>query len=150
MARRSPTNPRYRRDAGVGKTRRSAASAKPKREVGERGSSGGGRKREPAKKRRWFDPLPTPDTPEFKRWRRIWAALFVIGAVLAVYALYARESQAGTLALVGAYICLLPAIYIDITKVRRMRKQLLAEQQSGGKKAKDDSSATGSADEKGR
>ncbi len=149
MARRSQNNPRYRKDAQIGKTRKSSASAKPKRDAGERGTWTSAKKDAEPKKRRWFEPLPTPDTPEFKRWRRIWAILFVMGAMFSVFALYQKAAPIGAWSLVAAYTCLFSAIYIDITKIRRMRKAMLVEMQSGGKKTTKSSADEGT-EKKGR
>ncbi len=70
MARRNPQNERYRKDAKVGATRRSAASAKPKRELGDTSSSSKPVAKKGASKSgpRY---LPNPDTPEFRRWNII-------------------------------------------------------------------------------
>jgi hypothetical protein len=123
---------------------------KPKRAAGDR--TGGAGKAEP-KKRRWLEPLPTPDTPEFKLWRRVWVGLFVAGAILSVFALFQRESPNALPVLIAAYACLASAILIDIFKVRRIRKQYAAEQAAGGrKKGAGGSSASkgGEPEEKGR
>ena len=73
MARRSPTNNRYQKGTTPkGSTRKSAASAKPKRSVGESSKS----KKTAAKgakntnKGSWSSGLP--DTPEYKKYRRLW------------------------------------------------------------------------------
>jgi len=135
MTRRGVQNPRYRKD-DLGKTRKSAASAKPKRVAGEkpsgRGSSAGSKgASEPVRGwRRFFQPLPTPDTPEFKRWRKIWGGFFVAGVVFTAFSLYQWQTQVGTYSLMAAYACLFSAIFIDITKIRRMRREW-ADQESG-------------------
>lgn len=139
MARRSAQNPRYRKDAQIGKTRKSAASAKPKREIGERpvkatGSSAGktGKGRPPGGFR-------DPDTPEFKRWRKIWFVLLVSAMVFSLGAWVLRDLQTvNGLTLGLAYACLFGAFYIDLTKIRRMRKTYDAEHWAKVKPKKDD------------
>ncbi len=146
MARRSAQNPRYQRDAKIGSTRRSAASAKPKRESGTSGGSGG-KKSSSASKSKARVPFE-PDTPEFKRWRKIWLGLLVAAIVFSVGAWYGKETPAGTLGLVFAYSTLFSALYIDLTKIRRMRKEWQAQNSTDSKKkdvkkseAKDDKKA---------
>lgn len=138
MARRSAQNPRYQKGKEVGTTRKSAASAKPKRSAGDTGSSTSA----PEKKNRFFQPLPVPDTPEFKKWRKIWLGLLVAAVVFSLGA-WAGQSgsidigQGGTLSLFAAYTCIFAAVYIDVTKIRRMRKDYAAElDKSGGKPPK--------------
>lgn len=132
MARRSASNPRYQRDAQIGKTRRSAASAKPKRGKGEAASSAG------KKKSRGRGRIQlNPDTPEFKLWRRIWFGLLAAAMVFSIGAFVFREGgPAGTPMLVAAYVCLFGAFYVDLAKIRRMRKEWLASQNGGDKASK--------------
>lgn len=126
MARRSATNPRYQKDAQIGKTRRSAASAKPKRGQGEAASSV--RKKESkGKKRIRF----SPDTPEFRRWRRIWLVLLLGAVILSISAFVFREGgPVATVTLVAAYVCLFGAFFVDLTKIRRLRKEWVASQKN--------------------
>ncbi len=149
MGRRNPNNPRYRKDS-LGKTRKSAASAKPKRAAGDRASSSGKKKgaaSEVTGWRKFFQPLPTPDTPEFRMWRKIWLALFIAGAVFTVTALLQRSSPSGNWILVAAYSCLIGAILIDVLKIRKMRREYadeLARGSKGKKGGKKGSAAKGS------
>ncbi|MDZ4063721.1 MAG: hypothetical protein U1E22_03540 [Coriobacteriia bacterium] len=160
MARRSASNPRYRRDAELGKTRKSAARAKPKREKGtvevKRASgkkSASSSKPEVKGWRKFFQPLPTPNTPEFRRWRKIWAGLMITGTVLFFGALWLRGTEIGYWPLAMTYACLFAAIYIDWTKLRPMRKAMLGGDAKGAPsaKAKEDKgdSAGGSSAKKG-
>ena len=140
MARRSAQNPRYQKGKEIGTTRKSAASAKPKRSAGGTGSG----KSEPEKKSRFFQPLPIPDTPEFKRWRKIWLGLLIAAVIFSLGA-WAGQSgnvdigQAGTLSLFAAYTCIFAAVYIDVTKIRRMRKDYAAQLEKSGQKPTKDS-----------
>jgi hypothetical protein len=135
MTRRGAQNPRYQKGKEIGSTRKSAASAKPKRASGDTGPAKGG----PAKKSRFFQPLPVPETPEFKRWRKIWLGLLVAAVVFSIGAWWSQNNAPGTVSTVSlfaAYTCIFAAVYIDITKIRRMRKQYAAElEKGGGKKA---------------
>ncbi len=140
MARRSPNNPRYQKSAQLGSTRRSAASAKPKRGRGEAGSSAGGKKGKGGTK----TAVPfNPDTPEFKQLRRIWFGLLMVAMAFALAAfLLKAEGVLGTAILAASYLCLFAAFYIDFAKIRPMRKAWLAER-SGDKKSGGAAKASG-------
>lgn len=149
MARRNPQNERYRKDAQIGSTRRSASSAKPKRSAGSVDSRGGtGRSSASAKKRIPFE----PDTPRFRRWRKYWLGLLVAAIVFSLGAYWQQGTVSGTAALIMAYTCLAAGVYIDITKIRRMRKEWRVEQEElakGKKKVKKaDATATANDDAK--
>lgn len=124
MARRSPQNDRYKKDAKIGSTRRSAASAKPKRDVASAGGSSGSKssKTAPEKKGRVF--LPNPETPEFKRWNMLnyvalGVALAAAGGVLLVGRTYPQWVTYGLWVIWG--IGLASSMYIQIKIIRPMR-----------------------------
>lgn len=117
MARRNPANPRYQKGSDVGKTRRSAASAKPKRNAGDSPSI-----QSAEKKSRPRLLAPVPDDPEYKRLRNVWIGLLAAGIVLSGIAWWQQATRFGTFALALAYACIFTALYIDFTKLRHMRK----------------------------
>jgi uncharacterized membrane protein YcjF (UPF0283 family) len=141
MARRAPNNPRYQKFTGPeGKTRKSAAAAKPKK-----ASSGSSKpsttKASSGSKSKSRTPaiaMRNPETPEFTAYRRKWWIALVIGLVLTavsyamqryVTAPWARSGQAVTLGL--AYAAIIYAFYIDWTKMRPLRKEAYEQQKSG-------------------
>lgn len=127
MARRSPSNPRYQKKAGeLGKTRRSAASAKPKRAAGENSASASRSKRAKGKKDRPKLFVPVPTTPEFKRWRKIWMGLLSAAVIFSLVAWWQRDTTPGAVALVLAYGCIFGSLYIDFAKMRPLRKKAIA------------------------
>jgi predicted cobalt transporter CbtA len=142
MARRAPTNPRYQKYTGPeGKTRKSAAAAKPKKassgssKPSTSGKSASGSK---SKSRTSAIAMRNPETPEFKAYRRQWWIALVAGLALTgvsyalqrfVTAPWARTAQAMTLGL--AYACIIFAFYIDWTKMRPLRKEAYEQQKSG-------------------
>lgn len=146
MARRNAQNERYRKGAQIGKTRKSASSAKPKRSaatVETRGGVKGSSAASSAKK------IPfEPDTPRFRRWRKYWLGLLVAAIVFSLGAWWQQGTIAGTAALVAAYTCLAAGIYIDLTKIRRMRREWRAEQEELAKGKKKPAKADESAAEK--
>jgi hypothetical protein len=135
MGRRSPQNPRYQRHADIGTTRRSAASAKPKRGAGNAGDSSAGKSKGSGASKKPTRQLDiVPDTPEFRRWRKIWVGLLVAAIVFSLSAWFFRESMSGNLSLVFAYSCIFSSFFIEFTKLRPMRKEWI-ELKAGGKKA---------------
>ncbi|HSK46587.1 MAG TPA: hypothetical protein VLA05_01115 [Coriobacteriia bacterium] len=132
MARRSPQNERYQKNtAPAGKTRRSSASAKPKREAEQTGSSAP--KKKPAAARQ---PLViNPPTEEFRRWRRIWWMLLLGSVVFTFASLAVRQwlgqPQIANILLFIGYAGIFAALYLDWTKLRRMRKEWMDLQKSG-------------------
>lgn len=133
MARRSATNARYQKyQEPAGQTRKSAASAKPKRSSGSTTASGGASKSKPSKAsaaagRRAI--MVNPTTPEFKKLRRNWWILLVVGLVLTTASWAVRDYLDTTWALEASYVvlglayaCIFYALFIDWTKMRPMRQ----------------------------
>ncbi|MBS3957020.1 MAG: hypothetical protein KGZ40_05785 [Clostridiales bacterium] len=116
MARRSPSNPRYQKGASIGKTRRSAASAKP-----TRGAGADSKKASTRKKRRSIL-APVPSNPEFRRWRKIWLGALGAAIVFSGFAWWQQGTWPGTAVLILAYACIFTAFYIDFRKMRPLRK----------------------------
>ena len=134
MARRSATNARYQKyQEPVGQTRKSAASAKPKR------SSSTTPVKSAAKKSGRRVPLAIePTTAEFRGVRRTWwvllgAALLLTTAswVLRAYVHTSWAGQAATGVLGLAYGTIFYALYLDWTKMRPMRKAAFQAAKSG-------------------
>ena len=134
MARRSATNARYQKyQEPVGQTRKSAASAKPKR------SSTTTPVKSAAKKSGRRVPLAIePTTAEFRGVRRTWwvllgAALLLTTAswVLRAYVHTSWAGQAATGVLGLAYGTIFYALYLDWTKMRPMRKAAFQAAKSG-------------------
>ena len=134
MARRSATNARYQKyQEPAGQTRKSAASAKPKR------SSSTAPVKSSAKKSGRRVPLTVePSTPEFRNVRRTWwillgAALLLTTAswALRAYVHTTWSGQAATGVLGLAYGSIFYALYLDWTKMRPMRKAAIQAAKSG-------------------
>ena len=80
MARRSPYNDRYRKEANTGSTRRSASSMKPKRKAAEPSSAK--KTSGPAKGKTTATVAGRlPDTPEVRFYNRLYLVLFGIAIV---------------------------------------------------------------------
>lgn len=118
-------NERYQKHtAPAGKTRKSAAAAKPKRDAGAQS-----KKKSPAKRSRSAF-IGNPPTEEFRRLRKLWwillggSLIFTMGSLairewLQSWALY--QQVAGAMLGIG-YVMIGAALYIDLTKIRKMRK----------------------------
>lgn len=135
MSRRSAQNARYRKDAQIGSTRKSAASAKPKRDAGvaAKPAKSTGKKSSSAGAKKAVQ--INPDTPQFKMWRRIWLALLLVAMVLSggSFALRNVNDTVMKIVLTLAYVCIFAAFFIDYTIIRRLRNEW-QEARSGGKK----------------
>ncbi len=134
MARRSPLNPRYQKNTGpAGKTRRSASSAKPKREAG--GHAPAPKKAKPTLREALRG---GPSTPEMKRWRQIWwgaiGAAFVV-ALLAAFVPAVKNNRVLLLAATVAYLVFLGgAVYIDLGIIRKLRREAMEAARRGKQK----------------
>jgi len=154
MARRSATNERYQKyTSPSGKTRKSAAAAKPKRATGAAPAKAKGKSTSSGKSGPW-----TPQTPEYKRLRKLWWWLLGSALVLTT-ASWAVRTYAPQLPVVvssmmlgAAYAAIFTALYIDWTKMRKMRNEWVkagrpaVEPTKSAKAEKADSSASGQED----
>ena len=140
MSKRAPTNARYQKyQEPPGKTRKSAAAAKPSRKATGTSSTASKPKTATGRRAARID----PQTPEFKALRKQWWILLLTGVVLvtASWAVryidkpggflsaqiaigsfnmtYAALLASVTLGL--AYACIFYALYLDFAKMRPMR-----------------------------
>lgn len=125
MGQRSPHNARYQKYTKPGgKTRRSAASAKPKREVGKAGESTSSSKKSTSGRGGYA----VPQTPEYRKWRNVWwATLGASAACALIYLALAKSipAQAKFALLLGCYVFLGIGMYLDWRKVRPAREAAL-------------------------
>ncbi len=128
-------NERYQKqNAHAGKTRKSASSAKPKREAGTYSSSP--EKKAPAKKKKptWSEMVPS--TPEIKKWRRIWYVFLAIAIVGFGVAYWGQQVRSNVLSTVGFIVELVGvgvAITIDLVVIRKLRTQAIKDRDAGKK-----------------
>jgi uncharacterized membrane protein YcjF (UPF0283 family) len=146
MARRSPQNDRYKKDANIGSTRKSAASAKPKRPQAESGTSGTPAKAERSRTKAKAKParilLPNPDTEEFKRWNMINYALLGMALLFALVVLAVGPQLQKTpwyfVLWAGWGASLAGSMYIQIVKLRKLRQEWVDSGQAAAKAKADD------------
>ena len=159
MSTRNPMNERYQ-DEGkpAGKTRKSAASAKPatkaassvRMETKEKPKKGlfGGKKNDTAskggKKKNKNAPvnpkrLQHPDTPEYKKWHTVWIVLIVVAIAMTLFGLIARNlfnwgSFSIVLVVVGDAM-LIGAVLIDVFLLSKMRTRYAQQVKADRSKA---------------
>ncbi|MEG0072288.1 MAG: hypothetical protein RR362_03400 [Raoultibacter sp.] len=164
MTQRNPMNDRYQSDEIKGQTRKSAASAKPKTraassvhveelhppkkkgffakaaapapakssgKTGGSASNSGGRV-----KSEYYN----PPTQEYKRMRRVWWVLLVgaIAMTAASWGIRTMMPSAETVSMVTlglAYIMIIAALYVDFSKIRKIRRAYQNEMESKKTKA---------------
>lgn len=140
MSQRSPMNPRYQKGTGPkGQTRRSAASAKPKRDLAEStGASrpkSGSSKSKPSVKERYAATVPA--NPLYKTYRRVWWGALGVALLSLVVSLamsfepllsWGGETGATVAASLsyGALGLIAYSWYIDLRKIRPIMKEWAA------------------------
>ena len=136
-------NDRYKADI-KGKTRKSASSAKPKREAGVSTSAVPAKAAAKGVQRRWWQagggarqPLPSaPSTPEMKKLRRIWWGLMVAAVLtaLAMVPASGMKNRALDYALIAFYVIVLgSALYLEFGPLRKARQAAVASAKKGAK-----------------
>lgn len=140
MTQRNPMNERYTTEDRKGSTRKSASSAKP---VSKAASSvrvqantktkqqkKAEQKAERQKQRELDAQYYNPPTEEYKKLRRWWW-IFLVGAiVLTLMSWFGRAflpEWAMYVTLGLAYVCIIAALYIDFSKIRKVRRAYQAE-----------------------
>ena len=147
MSQRNPMNDRYQTDEHVGKTRKSAASAKPKTKAAATvrvqstkkpqkkgffgGGGGGNQQSKSAKKlerekraelnRKYYH----PPTREYQRMRKLWWGL-IIGAIVCGVVTFAGQQLLPTplvyVLLAVTYLLAVAALLLDSMKIRKLRR----------------------------
>jgi len=136
VARRSASNERYGKNtAPAGKTRKSASAAKPKRAnaSGAAPSKSGKSSKAAVKKR---PPVVyNPNTPEYKKWRSIWWGFLGLAVVLTTASFFlmpprGNQQQLGVILLGTGYAAIAASLYLDFTKLRKMREEWMKSGQA--------------------
>jgi hypothetical protein len=132
-------NERYQKDtAPSGKTRRSAASAKPKRTTE---GDAPAQKSTSSAKGKGSSARPSfsihPPTDEYRKIRRVWWVFMGAAVVLSTVSWWLwrqpMDRNYGTAVLVLAYASIGVAIWLDWTKMRPLRQEWAKEQARGKK-----------------
>lgn len=140
MTQRNPMNERYTSEERKGSTRKSASSAKP---VSKAASSvrvqsttktkeqkKAEQKAERQKQREMDAQYYNPPTEEYKKLRRLWW-IFLVGAIVLTLISWLGRTfmpEVGIYITLGlAYVCIIAALYIDFSKIRKVRRAYQAE-----------------------
>ncbi len=135
MSQRNPMNDRYQTDEHRGQTRKSAATMKPKTKAASSVRMQPATKTKQQKKadkkaarakqieidRQYYN----PPTPEYKRLRKIWWGLLIGAIVMTALSWVGRSflPEAATYVVLGlAYVCIIGALYVDFSKIRKVRR----------------------------
>ncbi|WP_239442834.1 hypothetical protein [Gordonibacter sp. An230] len=148
MSQRNPMNDRYQTDEHRGQTRKSAASAKPKAKAAssvriqptvktkqqKKAEQRAQRAKQVEIDRQYYN----PPTAEYKRLRKIWWGLLIGAIAMTVLTWLGRSflPEAGTYVTLGlAYACIIGALYVEFSKIRKVRRAYQEEMM--GKKTKE-------------
>lgn len=148
MSQRNPMNDRYQTDEHQGQTRKSAASMKPKTKaassvrvqpkVKSKQQKKADKKVARAKQTELDRQYYNPPTPEYKRLRKIWWGLLIAAIAMTALSFFGRSflPEAATYVVLGlAYVCIIGALYVDFSKIRKVRRAYQEEMM--GKKTKE-------------
>ena len=161
MTQRNPMNDRYQSDTPKGQTKRSASSLKPKtkaassvyiRPSGKTPQEKKAIRKEQRQKQHELDRrYYTPPTEEYKRLRRMWWVFLGIAIVLTALAMlvpnmFPDNASLTWVFLIPAYACIIVALWIDFSKIRKVREKYQQEMlKKHSKEAKKESTAHASA-----
>ena len=135
MSQRNPMNDRYQTDEHQGQTRKSAASMKPKSKAAssvrvqptvktkqqKKADKKAARTKQTEIDRQYYN----PPTAEYKRLRKIWWGLLIGAIVMTALSWVGRSflPEAATYVVLGlAYVCIIGALYVDFSKIRKVRR----------------------------
>lgn len=135
MSQRNPMNDRYQTDEHQGQTRKSAASMKPKSKAAatvriqptvktkqeKKAAQKADRTKQSQLDRKYYN----PPTPQYKKLRKIWWGLLIAAIVFTALSFVGRAwmpESAGLVILGLAYVCIIGALYVDFSKIRKVRR----------------------------
>lgn len=146
MSQRNPMNERYQSDEHKGKTRKSAAAAKPKTKAAssvrvvsatktpeqKKAEKKQQQKVERQKQRDLEAKYYNPPTEEYKRWRRIWWVMLILAIVMVASSFLTRwlwpDNEVVSMVVLGiGYVSIFGALAIDFVKIRKIRRNYQAE-----------------------
>ena len=165
MSQRNPLNDRYQTEEVRGKTRKSAASAKPKTQAAasvtvksakkspkdRKAEEKAARKQAQQQQRELDRKYYTPDTDRYRKLRKIWWALLVAAVLCTVVSFFFRSQLPEGVALavlLAAYAFIIAAFYIDFSKIRKERRayqeRMLALEEKKKREEKEEARANAS------
>lgn len=157
MSQRNPMNERYTRDDHKGVARKSAASAKPKAKAAssvtvvsskktpqqKKAEAKAERRKEEQRRSELNRKYYKPDTPAYKRYRKMWWACLILAVACVAGSWFLRGVVPEPMliaVLVLAYVFIIAAFVIDFWKIRKERtayqERMVAKEESESKKAR--------------
>ncbi len=147
MSQRNPMNDRYQTDEHKGQTRKSAAAMKPKSKAASSvrvqptqktpQQKKAAKKAERAKQTEIDRKYYNPPTPQYKKLRKVWWGLLIGAIVFTALSFLGRSlmPEVATYVMLGlAYACIIGALYVDFSKIRKVRRAYQEEMESGKSK----------------
>lgn len=147
MSQRNPMNDRYQKEEHRGKSRRSAASAKPKTQAAAsvhvkpktktKAEKKAIRRAERQRQADLDRKYANPPTPEYKRLRKIWWALLIAAIVCLALSFFLRDylgEFAWMVILVLSYVFIIGALWLEFSKMKKVRRAY--QEQMEAKKTK--------------
>lgn len=135
MSQRNPMNERYQNDEHQGKTRKSAASAKPKSAAASsvyikpktktKADKKAARRAERQKQAELERKYANPPTEEYKRLRKIWWVLLIGAIACLALSFFLRDSlgEFGFMViLVLSYVFIIAALWLEFSKMKKVRR----------------------------
>ncbi|WP_417144086.1 hypothetical protein [Raoultibacter massiliensis] len=145
MSQRNPMNDRYTTDDRKGQTRKSAAKMKPKTKAAstvhvqsttktkqqKKAEQKAARQKQSQVDRKYYN----PPTQEYKKLRRLWWILLVAAIAMTAFSWFARSlfpnnEMVSFVALGMAYVLIIAALYVDFSKIRKVRRAYQEEMES--------------------
>ena len=155
MTQRNPMNDRYQSDTPKGQTKRSASSLKPKTKAASSVYIRSNEKtpqekkairKEQRQRQRELDArYYNPPTEEYKKFRRMWwvfllAAIALTALAMIIPNILTDNTSLTWVFLIPAYACIFIALWIDFSKIRKVRQNYQQEMlKKHSKEAKKDS-----------
>ena len=147
MSQRNPMNDRYQNDEHTGKTRKSAATAKPKAKAAasvhiqpttktpqqKKAERKAQQKRDRAKQAELDRKYYNPPTKEYKNLRKMWWGALILAILMVALSWIGRTWEPVWLSYVAlglAYVFIIAAFYIDFSKIRKVRRAYQAEMEA--------------------
>ena len=148
MSQRNPMNERYTTEEHHGKTRRSAASAKPKSAAASsvyikpktktKQEKKAARRAERQKQAELDRKYANPPTAEYARLRKIWWVLLIGAIVCLALSFFLRDSlgEFGFMViLVLSYVFIIAALWLEFSKMKKVRRAYQEQMESKKTKA---------------
>ncbi len=150
MSQRNPMNDRYTTDDHKGQTRKSAATMKPKTKAAssvrvqsatktkqqKKAEQKAARQKQAQTDRKYYN----PPTEQYKKLRRLWWVMLVGAIAMTAFSWLSRSWFPNTemisyVALGLAYVLIIGALYVDFSKIRKVRRAYQEEMEA--KKSKE-------------